>query len=298
LLLSTGRFRAEDQDWRNSPPPESDYLLSEDIWVGSLPQNVPSETVFDACEPSGYKFRPPRQFGYRYALCRKVCPPRFGPEQLTWDHDGVMGRTLFLSRLIHPTTIATQYSARLFFENGSLTMVVPGRVQWYGTCVWIVAMKWRDWLSQVEVEQLRNLIPLYILNATERVRRARSHIDNAFHAFYLDQRTASLVSSFESLLKIERQRATAQFVLRVPALAREVGLEITAADAESLYDDRSVYVHGRPPNYTDVRDEPVKRYNRFETVLRRALLRASTDIQFCALFETDQTVMRAFGSLA
>jgi hypothetical protein len=140
-------------------------------------------------------------------------------------------------------------------------------------------------------------MPVYILNAAERVRHARSHIDHAFHAFYLDQRTASLVSSFESLLKVERHRATAQFVLRVPALAQTVGLVITPGEAESLYDDRSVYVHGRQPNYTDLSDELMERYNKFETVLRRALLRASTDAPFCDLFQTDAAIIRSFGSL-
>jgi hypothetical protein len=200
--------------------------------------------------------------------------------------------------LIHPTTIAPQYSARLIFdENGKLLAVVPGRVQGYGTHVWIVAEEWRDWLSNTEAEQLREFMPVYILNAPERVRRARSHIDHAFHAFYLDQRTASLVSGFESLLKVERHAATAQFKLRVPALALMVGSAITPDEAEVLYDDRSVYVHGRTPNYTDVSAELIERYNKFETVLRSALLRASTDITFGNLFSTCGTITGTFGAL-
>jgi hypothetical protein len=297
VLLSTGVYHGNFQDWQDFPPPQGDYSLDTGFWIGRLPHNINSETVFDACEPAGYEFRPIRQFGCRYALCRKVCPPNLGPEHYGWDHEGIMSRALFLSRLIHPTTIASHYSARLFFEDGSLAMVVPGRVQGYGTYVWIVATEWRDWLSQGEAEQLRDFMPAYIVNAGERVRRARSHIDHAFHAFYLDQRTASLVSSFESLLKVERHRATAQFVLRVPALAQTVGLVITPDEAESLYDDRSVYVHGRQPTYTDVSDEIMERYNKFEAVLRRALLRASTDSQFCDLFQTDAVIVDAFGSL-
>ena len=297
VLQSTGFFTGSYQDWENFPPPQNDFCLGADFWIGTLPQSVKSETVLDACEPAGFNFRPIRQFGCRYAFCRKVIPPSHGPEFYEWDHDAVMGRTLFLSRLIHPTTVATHYSARLIFENDKLTTVVPGRVQGYGTHVWIVANKWRDWLSQAEAEQLQTYKPIYILNAHERVRRARSHIDHVFHAFYLDQRTASLVSSFESLLKVERNRATAQFKLRVPALAGMVGLAITTDEAEVLYDDRSVYVHGRQPNYTDVSDEVMERYNRFETVLRRALLRASTDATFCDLFATDACVVGAFGLL-
>jgi hypothetical protein len=134
-------------------------------------------------------------------------------------------------------------------------------------------------------------------SSPERVRRARSHIDHAFRAFYLDQRTASLVSAFESLLKVERNRATAQFKLRVPALARTVGSTITPDEAENLYDDRSVYVHGRTPNYTDLSDELIERYNKFESVLRATLLRASTDAAFDFHFFSDAAITSAFGSL-
>jgi uncharacterized protein (DUF2384 family) len=126
---------------------------------------------------------------------------------------------------------------------------------------------------------------------------SESRIDHVFHAFYLDQRTASLVSGFESLLKVERHAATAQFKLPVPALARMVGTAITPDEAETLYDDRSVYVHGRTPNYTDLSDEQLERYNRFEAALRCALLRASTDASFGDQFASDVSVTNTFGAL-
>ena len=128
VLQSTGFFTGSYQDWENFPPPQNDFCLGADFWIGTLPQSVKSETVLDACEPAGFNFRPVRQFGCRYAFCRKVIPPSHGPEFYEWDQDAVMGRTLFLSRLIHPTTVATHYSSRLIFENDKLTTVVPGRV--------------------------------------------------------------------------------------------------------------------------------------------------------------------------
>ena len=296
VLQSTGVFFGSIDDWERFPPPKDDFSLDTDFWIGRLPHGVNSDSVLDACEPAGLNFRPIRQFDYRYAFCRRVIPP--SQEFYSWDHDGVIGRTLFLSRLIHQTTVAPRYSARLIFNNdGTLSSIVPGRVQGYGTYVWIVANEWRDWFSQTEAEQLRDSMPVYIREAPERVRRARSHIDHAFHAYYLDQRTASLVSGFESLLKIERNRATAQFTLRVPALACVVGVTITLDEAESFYDDRSVYIHGRMPNFTDVNDELIERYNKFETVLRCALLRASTDAAFGQLFSSDEEITKAFGAL-
>jgi hypothetical protein len=292
------RFQVSQDDWEAFPPIDTDLFLSAEFWIGSLPCNVTSESVIDAYSPAGFNFHPSRHSGYRYAFCRKVYPPNLGPDHLGWDHDGGIRKTLFLSRLIHPTTVCPQYSARLFLVDGELKTIVPGPIQGDLTHVWIVAKQWRDWLTKAEGEQLSSVMPLFNWNnPTERVRRARSHIDHAFRAFYLDQRTASLVSAFESILKVERIRATAQFKLRVPALARTVGSSITPDEAESLYDDRSVYVHGRTPNYTDLSDELIERYNKFESVLRCALLRASTDAAFDSNFSSDAAITSTFGAL-
>jgi hypothetical protein len=157
--------------------------------------------------------------------------------------------------------------------------------------------QWRDWLSQAEAALFRDSMRVYIQTASESVRRVRGHIDHIFHAFFLEQRIASLVSGFESHLKVERHAATAQFKLRVPKLANMVGVAIKPDEAEALYDGRSAYVHGREPDYTDLSDEVMDRYNRFETVFRCALLRASTDTAFGDLFLEDGVIVIAFGSL-
>jgi len=297
VLQSTGRFEATNDYWEQSPPPEPDFLLGTDFWIGSLPHKITSEQVFDACEPAGFNFRPSRQFGCRYAFCRKVYPSSYGHEHLTWDHDGVLGRVLFLSRLIHPTTIASCHSARLFFENEELSFIVPGHVRGYATHVWIVASKWRDWLSQAEAEQLEYSLPVYNQSPHERIRRARSHIDYAFHAYFLEQRMASLVSAFESLLKIGYNKPTDQFAVRVPNLAKRVGVTITEDEARLIYNDRSVFVHGRQPNYTDLSEDIMERYMRFETAIRVSLLRASTNSEFAGLFATDGVIESNFGSI-
>lgn len=295
VLQSNAPFGYSPVNWQITAPPEPDFFLEPDFWIGKLPHNVDSDRVFDACQPAGFRFRPLRTYACRYAFCRRVTPV---PERyFNWDEDSRLSRTLFLSRLIHPTTISSHHSARLIFENGELTTIVPGRVQGYATHAWVVAKEWRDWLSRAEAEQLRRDLANYNLQPPERVRRARSHIDHAFHSFYFDQKTSSIVSSYETLLKVERNRATAQFRLRVPALAQMFGVSITAGEADAFYDDRSVFVHGRTPNYRDVSDEVMERYNRFEGALRHALLRASTDNAFAASFADDASVIGTFRSL-
>lgn len=293
LQTTSGYFDPRNQDWEHSPPARGNYSLGADFWIGRLPYDADSDAVFNACDPAGFNFRPYRQYGCRYAFCRKAGPPSHGPELYEWDNEGFLGRALFLSRLIHPTTVAPHYSARLIFQDGKLATIVSAN-RGYGSHVWIVANEWRDWLSEAEAEELRTGIATYNLQPPERVRRARSHIDHAFHAFYLDQRTASLVSAFESLLKIGRSGLTAQFRLRVPALAQQVGEAITPDEANAFYDDRSEFLHGSPPRYIDITDELMERYNKFERTLRCALLKASTDPNFCSMFASDDAIKDAF----
>jgi hypothetical protein len=106
----------------------------------------------------------------------------------------------------------------------------------FGTDVQVVVdIDWRDWLSVPEFEQLRDFIPRYIESPPDRVRRARNHVDQAFHSSYIDQRCASLVTGFEGLLKISLYQATKQFALRVPKLAEFVGLMITETEAKTVW---------------------------------------------------------------
>jgi hypothetical protein len=294
VMQSTGAFQADVYEYQRSRPPEANFELEPGFWVGFLPHRIKCDLVFDACYSAGYNFHPIRQYGCRYAICRRVQPE--GTDYYEWDKDGWLGRVLFISRLIRPTTIGTNLSAKLYFRDGELQTIVPGRTQGFGTHAWVVAeSNWRDWLSVAEFEQLRDSIPKYLLNPPVRVRQARKHIDHAFHSFYLDQRCASLVTAFESLLKISPYKATKQFALRAPKLAERVGLELKEAEAIALYEDRSSFVHGTQVSFTDLSKELIVHYNRFEEVLRRCLLQASTDASFAALFSSDHSVEDAFG---
>jgi hypothetical protein len=294
VMQSTGTFQTDVYEYQRARPPREDFELESDLWVGRLPLEIKCDLVFDACDPAGYNFRPIRQYGCRYAICRRVHPGR--KDYYEWDIDGSMRRVLFLSRLIRPTTIGTNLSAKLYFRDGELQTIVPGPTSGFGTHAWVVAdSTWRDWLSVKEFERLRDLIPKYLLDPPDRVRQARKHIDHAFHSSYLDQRCASLVTGFESLLKISPYKATRQFALRAPRLAEHVDLELTEAEAIALYDDRSAFVHGTQVSFTDLNEELIVQYDRFEQVLRSSILLASIDSGFAALFSSDQSIEDAFG---
>jgi hypothetical protein len=293
-IHTTGAFRASFQEFPMAPPPEGEFLLGEHLWVGSPPYEINTDIIFDACTPAGYNFRPTRQYGSRYCICREV--PADPAHYYVWDHGGGLSRLLFLSRLLRPTSIGTRYSAKLYFRNGELETIVPGPTQGFGVHAWVVANnEWRDWLSVAEFTSLGSLIPKYALGVPDRIRQARRHLDHAFHSFYLDQRCASLVTAFESLLKVSPYQATKQFASRASRLARLIGLDLTQSEAEALYSDRSAFVHGTQVSFTEFTDELICQYNRFESVLRVALLRASTESDFASLFATDQTIIDTFG---
>jgi hypothetical protein len=52
--------------------------------------------------------------------------------------------------------------------------------------------------------------------------------------------------------------------------------EITGAETESLYKDRSAFIHGSPVGFNDLSDQLIENYNRFERVLRLALAQNPT----------------------
>jgi hypothetical protein len=295
ILQSTGRFHADVYTYQEHRPPENDFFLGPELWVGHLPKGIEPDLVFDACGPAGLNFRPARQYGMRYAFCRRVRPDR--SNYYKWDSDISLAIALFLSRLIRTTTIATSLAARLYFSNDELKSIVPGPTQGLAAHAWVIAKDdWRDWLSVPELEQLRNLLPLYQTHAPDRVRRARKHIDHAFHAYYLDQRFASLVTSFESLLKTSKDNVTAQFKSRTSRLAEILGYQLSAEDLKAMYSDRSDFVHGSPASFSELSEELRERYNRFEQVIRLALLRASTEPAFAQHFTSPEAVEKAFGS--
>jgi len=103
VIHSTGSFVADVAEFQRHRPPNGVFELSEDCWVGLLPGGTHSDLVFNACGPAGYNFNPTRQFGCRYAVCRRVQPE---PTAVyVWDRDSWLRRLLFLSRLIRPTNI-------------------------------------------------------------------------------------------------------------------------------------------------------------------------------------------------
>jgi hypothetical protein len=90
ILLSTGNFHANLEMFQKHRPPEEDFYLNEQMWVGSLPKGISSKLIFDACDSPGWHFHSARQYGMRYAFCRKVEPAH--EDYYHWDRDQFIGQ--------------------------------------------------------------------------------------------------------------------------------------------------------------------------------------------------------------
>ena len=104
VLQLTGSFQTTLEVFQCNPPVQADFPIDQNVWIGSLPNGIGSDVVMDACDSAGYNFRPVRQYGCHYAFVRRLDSDTY--PSYNWDEDGYLGKLLFLSRLIHPTTAA------------------------------------------------------------------------------------------------------------------------------------------------------------------------------------------------
>jgi hypothetical protein len=284
VVQTTGRTHPSLSLSLAQPPIKERKPLSTDLWIGPLSHNI--EAVMSACEARGLNFNPIRQYGHHYCFVRERFSDHF--PSLEWDEDQELQRLLLLSRLVHPTTASNHYSARLIYQDGDLKQIIPGPTQGIGAHAWVARDDWRDWLSVEELELITSLLPTFVLaEMPVRVRRAMHHFHFAQFSFSLDQRVASVVTAFESMLKIGKVGLTEQFKARVTQLAEEFHITIIDREAEQFYDDRSGYLHGASHGWVAREESSMALYERMEELLRKILVRTVADRSFAEVFATD-----------
>lgn len=151
------------------------------------------------------------------------------------------------------------------------------------------------WLDVDEAGELRALLDAFWSEPElpARVRRALRQADAITSERYLEDALPLVVGAFESLVKIGRSLVTAQFSQRVPALAAEVEVELSVAECEEVYDDRSALVHGAGVDLSKPHDldEFGRRFNSLQETLRRVVRLAIEDREFAAIFENDASII-------
>jgi hypothetical protein len=109
----------------------------------------------------------------------------------------------------------------------------------------------------------------------------------------MNHRWSFICTGLEALLHTDRGRSTAQFVRRVPALASEVGITITEAQAEEAYDVRSRLAHGLSLLASGPGAPPasqVKLHDLIEDILRLAVLKSMRDAAFADIFRDENSI--------
>lgn len=267
-----------------------------------LPQGVRIERidsalanrVFDATSLRGENWFPTRQFHAVHAYVREAWTEGEGTEPLdSWDYERRMWPVVQLSRLIRDNGTSTEHAAQLQIHADGSERIVP----FDGFESHVVYRLYPDragWLDVEEAAQLRALLDAFwsAPELSHRVGRTLRQTEEITGVRYLQSAIPLVVSGFESLLKIGRSHLSAQFAQRVPAIAAEVGIDLSVPECEDVYDDRSALVHGfgLDLGLPHEIDGAGRRFNTLLETLRRVVRRAIEDRDFAAIFEDEARI--------
>ncbi|MFC2166166.1 hypothetical protein ACFLT2_14355, partial [Acidobacteriota bacterium] len=164
-----------------------------------------------------------------------------------WDKDEKLQTCIALSRLVQPTTISFEYSASVVYLNDRVNEIIPGPVSGFGAHAWVATEESRNWLTEIEGEELSELFINYKKsNLPQRIRQALWYLEYIFRLSHLDIRWPLLCTALESLIHTDKYRSTRQFSKRVSKLANEVGIHnFDETKAEQAYNYRSTLIYGK-----------------------------------------------------
>jgi hypothetical protein len=221
--------------------------LPADIRIERLDPDL-AERLLRATDLRGENWSPTRQYHVVHAYVRTAWQEADGeaPDRLHhWDADGRLYPCVQLSRLVRDNATSTERAVRRLINADGSERLVP--FDGFDSHVAYRLYPERPgWLDVDEAQQLDALARAYWGGPAlpERVGRGLRRVESVTRERYLEDALPLVVGGLESLLKVIRDFARAQFAQRVPAVAREVGVTLTEAQCRDLYDDRSALVHG------------------------------------------------------
>ena len=273
-------------------PIENQICLYNDIHIGKCSEELWTQ-VFAACRPAGFSHSPCPQFGQRYAFWNRN-PAE--PSGYDWDSDHSLQTAVALSRLVHPTSIGLEYSARVkLHSTGQVKEIIPGPVNGPLAQAYVADTATHNWLTEADAKALRQLLgSFYAVSADlpPRLRRALWNHEYAAVLSWMEVRWTVVATALEALIHTDRERSTKQFVNRVTALATRVGVDFSHRDAEQAYDYRSSLAHGDGIGDSD--DAVIDLYCRMEAVLRASIRAALEDITFRDIFRDKEQIRGQF----
>lgn len=277
----------DDEGWSEGDPAGGQPVqLLPDLTLCRLSRDQVREYV-RACNPAHLHFKPYEDDGHRYAFVRH-------PVQTTlnrlhaFDEDDVLHSALALSRYFALNSHCTQYAARRIegvYDNKPLEIkAVEPESRFYA---WHVIDGSRSFLTESDAQPLGRLLTRYLAakeSLPARVRHAIWFCEYSFRQRYYELAMVHVVTALESLVKVDKWDASRQFRVRVPALAREVGMAgVTQRRARTFYSRRSHTVHGKPLR-VDRSTPATQELALMQRLLTRVLRQAIEDPSFRAMF--------------
>ena len=247
----------DDADDRRPAGHDGPVELPHEVRIERVESDF-AERIFAATSLRGEDWQPGRLFHAVDAYVRESWNEGEETDPLdTWDDERRIWPVVQLSRLIRDNSTSTEHAAQLQIRSDGSERIVP----FDGFESHVVYRLYPDrsgWLDVREAIELRTLVEAYWGGPPlpDRVRRALRQTEAIMGERYLEYALPLVVGGFESILKIGRDFAKAQFSQRVPALAIEVGVQLSVRECEDVYDDRSALVHGagvdltQPPRET------------------------------------------------
>jgi hypothetical protein len=271
--------------------------LSAGVTLEQLDREL-AERLLDAAELRGENWESPaRPFYAVQAYVRRVWQAGDDPpfNLYTWDHDRRIWPTVQLSRLVRDNAVSTQHAVRRLIHRGGSERLVPF-AGFESHSVYRLYPERSGWLDADEAVELQKLMEAHWQDPKlpDRTGRALWRADAVTSERYLEDALPVVVGAFESLLKVGRTHLTAQFTQRVPALAADFGVELSGAECEDVYNDRSALVHGAGVDLSVPHDmdEFGRLFNALQETLRRVVRKAIEDREFAASFEDDSNITR------
>lgn len=290
----------ELESLKKYPILNSEIAISDNLWIAPIIWNI-ENAILEYCEPRGLydkyetgdgkleEIRPIKKFQIPYAFAREKPPES---DIFNWDIDGKLKGLIALSRIIHPTSISYQYSAKLKFNDNELVNIIPGLTSGSGSKAY-VAEKNRNWLTIEEAEELKELYSAYTKREfCDSCSRAMWFFEYASQTYFLDVRCLLVASGIESLINTDQDRPTKQFIYRVQKLCELLNKDfnLSSTKATRIYNLRSKLAHGETIGNNFSKN--LELYKQMEDILRLSIKKFILEDDFYS-FISDKNKVRS-----
>jgi hypothetical protein len=192
----------------------------------------------------------------------------------------ILAICMALSRIVHPTTISYEYSAKVMEnDNGEISNIFLGPYRGFGTQAYVIDTK-NNYLTESDVNQLQWIYREYINNPFDgTLKNALWYYEYAARTNNFDIRWLLCVIALEGILNTGENQLTKQFTERIPPLCNTVGVDIiTKKEANRIYRERSKLAHGQ--GFMQLTAENQILYAKLEKLLRHTILKSLIDPHF------------------